>query len=142
MAEIKQEPYIQVNPNGRVPAIEDPNTGITLWESGAIVEYLIDTYDKEQKLSINAFPEKYHLKQFLYFQVILTLVKICEAWLSDFTSQSSGQGPYYGQLAWFMVFHPEKIESAISRYEDQAIRVIAVLDKILEGKEYLVGNRM
>lgn len=29
---IKQEPYINVNPNGRVPAIEDPNTGITLWE--------------------------------------------------------------------------------------------------------------
>lgn len=30
--EVKQEPYISLNPNGRVPAIEDPNTGITLWE--------------------------------------------------------------------------------------------------------------
>lgn len=30
--EMKQEPYITVNPNGRVPAIEDPNTGVTLWE--------------------------------------------------------------------------------------------------------------
>ena len=29
---IKQEPFISVNPNGRVPAIEDPNTGITVWE--------------------------------------------------------------------------------------------------------------
>ncbi|KAF2832833.1 URE2 protein [Ophiobolus disseminans] len=123
MSEIKQEPYIHLNPNGRVPTIEDPNTGITLWESGAIIEYLIDTYDKERKLSIDTFPEKYHLKQFLYFQ-------------------SSGQGPYYGQLAWFKAFHPEKIESAIARYEDQAIRVVAVLDKILQGKEYLVGNRI
>jgi glutathione S-transferase len=131
-----------MNPNGRVPAIQDPNTGITLWESGAIVEYLIDTYDKEQKLSINAFPEKYHLKQFLHFQVSLIIVKLYEAWLSDFTSQSSGQGPYYGQLAWFKVSHTEKIESAISRYEDQVIRVVAVLEKILEGKEYLMGNRM
>jgi glutathione S-transferase len=142
MAEIKQEPYIQLNPNGRVPTIEDPNTGITLWESGAIVEYLIDTYDKEQKLSIDAFPEKYHLKQFLYFQVSLLLVERCEAQLSNLTLQTSGQGPYYGQLAWFKAFHPEKIESAISRYEDQSIRVVAVLDKILEGKEFLVGNRM
>ena len=39
---LKQEPFISVNPNGRTPAIEDPNTGITLWESGAIVDYLID----------------------------------------------------------------------------------------------------
>lgn len=69
MAEIKQEPFVSVNPNGRVPAIEDPNTGITLWESGAIMEYLIDTYDKERKLSIDSFPEKYHLKQYSYFQV-------------------------------------------------------------------------
>ena len=29
---IKKEPFINVNPNGRVPAIEDPNTGLTLWE--------------------------------------------------------------------------------------------------------------
>ena len=29
---IHQEPYISINPNGRVPAIKDPNTGITLWE--------------------------------------------------------------------------------------------------------------
>ena len=28
--------------NGRVPAIEDPNTGVVIWESGAIVEYLVD----------------------------------------------------------------------------------------------------
>jgi glutathione S-transferase len=30
--EIKQEPFINVNPNGRVPAIEDPNTGVKVWE--------------------------------------------------------------------------------------------------------------
>lgn len=30
--DLKKEPYISLNPNGRVPAIEDPNTGITLGE--------------------------------------------------------------------------------------------------------------
>ncbi|KAK7956810.1 glutathione S-transferase [Apiospora aurea] len=119
---IKQESYISLNPNGSVPTIQDPNTGITLWESGAIIEYLVDAYDKEKKISFDTFPEKYHAKQFLIFQV-------------------SGQGPYYGQLAFFKFFHPEKVESAIQRYEEQTLRVISVLDKCLEGKEYLVGGK-
>ena len=58
-----------VNPNGRLPAIKDPNTGITLWETGAIIEYLIETYDRDQKLSYgNKFPEYHLLKQWMYFQ--------------------------------------------------------------------------
>ena len=73
----------KLTPFNRVPAIEDPNTGIKLWESGAIIEYLIETYDKENKLSFKTAPEKFFTKQFLFFQV-------------------SGQGPYFGQLAWFV----------------------------------------
>jgi len=33
-SDVKKPDYITINPNGRVPAIRDPNTGITLWESG------------------------------------------------------------------------------------------------------------
>ena len=68
-AEIKKEPYVKVNPNGRVPSITDPNTDTTLWESGAIIEYLIDQYDKDDKLTISKAPEKYYIKQFLHFQM-------------------------------------------------------------------------
>jgi glutathione S-transferase len=32
LAEMKQEPYLQLNPNGRVPTIQDPNTGVTVFE--------------------------------------------------------------------------------------------------------------
>ena len=46
-----------------------------------IIEYLIENYDKSEKLTYSSFPEKYHLKQWLFFQV-------------------SGQGPYFGQAAW------------------------------------------
>ncbi|KAH8681453.1 glutathione S-transferase [Xylariales sp. PMI_506] len=119
---VKQEPYILLNPNGRLPTIEDPNTGLTLWESGAIIEYLVETYDKDNKISFTSFPEKFLLKQYLHFQM-------------------SGQGPYYGQLGWFKLFHPEKVESALKRYEEQVFRVVSVLDKILEGKQWLVGNK-
>jgi glutathione S-transferase len=50
-------------------------------------------------------------------------------------------GPYYGQAAWFTNFHPEKIPSAIERYRKEMVRVVGVIDRGLEGKEYLVGNK-
>lgn len=103
MTTLKQEPFVKINPNGRVPAIEDPNTGITLWESGAIIEYLIETYDKDHKISSASSPEKFLEKQFLHFQV-------------------SGQGPYYGQWAWFKIFHKEQVPSALERYEEQTCK--------------------
>jgi glutathione S-transferase len=122
MADLKKPPYEKINPNGRVPAIHDPNTNITLWESAAIVEYLADTYDKEHKLSVSTFPEKYYVKQWIAFQI-------------------SGQGPYFGQAAWFGRFHHEKLPSAIKRYQDQVTRVFYVLNLALEGKEYLLGDK-
>ena len=68
LADVKKEPYESKNPNGRVPAIEDPNTGITLFESGAIIEYLIDSYDKQHKLSYDKSPDKYLCLAWLHFQ--------------------------------------------------------------------------
>ncbi|RYP83973.1 hypothetical protein DL770_005275 [Monosporascus sp. CRB-9-2] len=120
--DLKQEPYTLLNPNGRVPAIEDPNTSVTLWESGAIVEYLIEQYDKDHKISYAEAPETYLAKQWLFFQV-------------------SGQGPYYGQAIWFSVYHPEKLPSAIKRYVDEMLRVTGVLEKALEKGDWLVGDK-
>ncbi|RYO89776.1 hypothetical protein DL766_002637 [Monosporascus sp. MC13-8B] len=119
---VKQEPYILLNPNGRLPTIEDPNTGLTLWESGAIVEYLIERYDNDHKISYAEAPETYLAKQWLFFQV-------------------SGQAPYYGQAAWFMRYHPEKLPSAIKRYVDEMHRVTGVLEKGLEKGDWLVGDK-
>lgn len=59
-----------INPNGRLPAIKDPNQDdLILWESGAIVEYIVDTYDKEGKLTLTSHADKWHLKQYLHFQM-------------------------------------------------------------------------
>ncbi|MCJ1441029.1 MAG: glutathione S- transferase, nitrogen catabolite repression regulator [Stictis urceolatum] len=112
------------NPNGRVPAIVDPNNNITLWESGAIIQYLVDKYDTSNRLSFaNGTPDKYYADQWLHFQ-------------------TSGQGPYFGQGAWFANFHSEKLPSAIDRYRNEIKRVTKVLDGQLAGKEYLVGGKL
>ncbi|KAL4741920.1 glutathione S-transferase [Aspergillus similis] len=88
----KKEPYINLCPNCRLPAVVDPNKGITLWESGAIVNYL-----------------RHQLQQWLHFQV-------------------SGQR------------QPEPVLLAIKRYTEEIRRVMGVLERGLDGKEWLVGD--
>ncbi|RWA05204.1 hypothetical protein EKO27_g9898 [Xylaria grammica] len=132
-SDVKKPVYTVVNPNGRLPAIYDPNTDLTLWESGAIIEYLVETYDKANKLS---FPkgsnESYLTKQWLYYQ-------------------TTGQGPYYGQAVWFTKYHPEKVQSAVDRYVNEILRVTAVVEGHLAQEKakaigsdgpWLVGGRI
>ena len=136
LSDIKKLEYTAVNPNGRLPSIQDPNTGIILWESGAIVEYLIEIYDKEHNLSFApGTPEHFHAKQWLFFQ-------------------TTGQAPYFGQAAWFKKFHHEHLPSALDRYVNEVNRVCHVLEGWLAKQKdsyggitdsdgpWMVGNRL
>lgn len=90
--EVKNENHVKLNPNGRLPTMEDPNTGLVLWEVGepfendeavrcvgcyadggeqsaAIIQYLVDQYDGERKISYESVPEKYLTQQWLAFQI-------------------------------------------------------------------------
>ena len=53
----------------------------------------------------------------------------------------SGQGPYFGQAAWFHNFHPEDVPSAKERYRNEFIRVTKVLDGWLAKHPWLVGDK-
>lgn len=129
MADVKGPEYTKVNPNGRIPALHDPNTGLTIWESGAIVLYLIDRYDTENKIS---FPrgsnEAYLAQQWLIYQV-------------------SGQGPYYGQSVYFTRYHSEPAPSTVERFNKEIVRVTGVLEKYLSEQDksndgpWLVGGK-
>lgn len=55
--------------------------------------------------------------------------------------QASGQGPYFGQAAWFCVFHPEPLEGVKVRYINEMKRIVGVLDKHLSGRHWLVGDK-
>lgn len=124
--QLKTEPFISLNPNGRVPALVDPNQdNLTLFESMAIIDYLIAEYDTDAKLHYTTFEEKYAARCWGYFQV-------------------SGQGPYFGQAAWFHHYHPEKLQSVLDRYENEARRVTTVIETHLakQGTDYLVGDKL
>ncbi len=71
IADPKDPSFLKINPNGRLPAIVDSNTNLTIWESGAIAEYFAETYDKENKLSVPDSDKvnKWHLKELLHFQM-------------------------------------------------------------------------
>lgn len=91
-------------------------------ESNAILQYLVEKYDKEHKIFINDGEEKYAQLQWLYFQ-------------------ASGQGPYFGQVPWFLYYHPEKVPTAVERYRGEVKRVFGVLESVLSKQEWLVGGR-
>lgn len=118
--DMKQPAYEKINPNGRVPAIEDPNTNLILWESG---EYLVETYDKGREISFEpSTPDYFRAKQWLHFQ-------------------ASGQGPYFGQAVWFKIHHSEQLQTAIDRYINEIRRVSGVLNRVLEESDYLVNDK-
>ncbi|KAI0360537.1 glutathione S-transferase C-terminal-like protein [Trametes cingulata] len=122
--EHKKPEYLKLNPNGRLPALVDHNNNdFVIWESDAILLYLVDKYDPEHKLSVADAEEKYKLLQWLFFQ-------------------ASGQGPYFGQAFWFERYHPERIPSAIERYQKEILRVFGVLDSVLSKQDWLVGGKL
>jgi glutathione S-transferase len=52
--EQKAPEYLEINPNGRIPAITDTFTDgkpIRIFESGAVMQYLVERYDTEHKIS-------------------------------------------------------------------------------------------
>ena len=54
--------------------------------------------------------------------------------------QVGGLGPMIGQSGHFKLYHSEKIPYAIERYHSEMLRLYGVLDKRLEGREYIVDD--
>jgi len=110
-----------VNPNSKIPAIVDPTFpggSLSLFESGAILQYLAD---KTGKLISTDPRKKWETIQWLTFQM-------------------AGVGPMFGQFGHFYKYAPEKIPYAITRYSTEVKRLLAVLEKQLQGRDYLVDE--
>ncbi|KAI8996237.1 thioredoxin-like protein [Trametes punicea] len=67
--EHKAPEHTKYNPNGRIPTLIDhKNNDFVIWESDAIMFYLVEKYDTEGKISVKGFEEKMLLLQWLFFQ--------------------------------------------------------------------------
>ncbi|KAI1486869.1 glutathione S-transferase GstA [Biscogniauxia mediterranea] len=125
----QKEPwFLAINPNGRIPALTDTFTDgkpIRVFESGAIMQYLVDRYDKDHKVS-------YPFGSREYYEV--------NSWLMW---QMAGLGPMQGQLNHFNRYAPEKIEYGINRYKNETRRLYRTLDTHLQSSTsgYIVGDR-
>ncbi|TRX89515.1 hypothetical protein FHL15_009559 [Xylaria flabelliformis] len=132
----KQEPwFLEINPNGRIPAMTDTLNGkqirtdspptTKVFESGAMMQYIVDRYDKDHKVS-------YPLGTPEYYETI--------SWLMW---QMGGLGPMQGQLNHFNRYAPEKIQYGIDRYKSETRRLYRTLADALKTSTsgYLVGDR-
>ena len=116
----QREPwFLQVNPNGRIPAIVDHGLGdFAVFESGAILIYLAE---KTGRLMPADARGRSLVLQWLMFQM-------------------GGVGPMMGQANVFFRYFPEKIQPAIDRYHAEVKRLFTVLDGHLARNEFLAGD--
>ena len=115
--------YLKFSPNNRMPAIIDtaPADGgapISVFESGAILLYLAEKTGRFLPADVRGRTDTI---QWLMWQM-------------------GGLGPMAGQNGHFNVYAPEKIAYAINRYVAETNRLYGVLDRQLEGRDFIAGD--
>jgi GST-like protein len=109
--------FLKINPNNKIPAIVDHETGVTVFESGAILQYLAD---KTGRFHGKDLKERVSVNEWLFWQV-------------------GGLGPMLGQLGHFVKYAKEKVPYAIQRYTDEYTRLAGVMNKRLSETPFLAG---
>jgi GST-like protein len=114
--------YLKINPNGKIPAIVDPEgpdgRPVAMMESGAILLYLAE---KTGRLLPQSARGRCEVLQWLMFQM-------------------GGVGPFFGQVHHFLRAAKEPVPYAIERYVRETRRLYGVLDARLSERDYLAGD--
>lgn len=115
--------YLALNPNGKIPAIIDPDgpdgAPLALFESAAILLYLAE---KTGQLLPAGATARYETLQWLFFQM-------------------AAVGPMFGQLGYFHKFAGREIEDKrpLERYRAESKRLLGVLETRLDGRDWIMG---
>lgn len=81
-SEVKSAPYTKLCSNGRLPTIVDHhNDDFTIWESGAIILYLVERYDPDEKMSFKDRNDSARAVQWLMFQMSGRLAGTFFSWV-------------------------------------------------------------
>ncbi len=116
--------FLSLSPNNKIPAILDPNgpggKPLALFESGAILLYLAD---KSGQFMPRDPAGRYETIQWLMFQM-------------------GGIGPMFGQVGFFHKFAGKDYEDKRprDRYAAEAKRLLAVLERRLAGRAWIMGD--
>ena len=116
--------FLSLNPNNKIPAIIDPDgpdgASIGLWETGAILVYLAE---KTGKLLPENAADRYQVLKWLMWQM-------------------GGVGPMFGQFGHFYKFAADKTSDDYGkdRYLAETKRLLGVLDKQLDGQDFVHGD--
>jgi len=117
--EQKAPAFLAINPNGRIPAIVDRDEDdFAVFESGAILIYLAE---KCGRLLPRTARARSVALQWLMFQM-------------------GGVGPMMGQANVFLRYFPERLPTVVERYQKEVRRLFGVLDRRLDGREYLADE--
>jgi len=117
--EQKQDSFLALNPNGRIPVIVDhANDDFVVFESGAILYYLAE---RSGQLLSHDPKRRSETLQWLMFQV-------------------GGLGPMQGQANVFHRYIEERIPYAIDRYQRETRRLYKVLEARLQDRAFLVDD--
>ena len=110
--------FVALNPNSKIPALLDTETGIRVFESGAILLYLAEKFDAFIPKDLRGRTE-------------------CQSWLM----WQMGSAPYLGGgFGHFYAYAPEKFEYPIDRFSMEVKRQLDVLDRALAINDYLCGE--
>ena len=114
--------FLAISPNNKIPALVDSDgpdgQPISLFESGAILLYLASKTGKLLPADVRG---RYEVLQWLMWQM-------------------GGFGPMLGQCHHFRLYAPEPIPYAIDRYTNETRRLYGVLDRQLEGRDWVAGG--
>ena len=110
--------FLAIAPNNRMPALVDRETGIHLFESGAILLWLAETHGA---FLPTAGQPRAEVLQWLFWQM-------------------AGLGPMMGQAGHFRNAAPEPLPYAIERYTNESLRLLKVMDRRLETRAFLAGD--
>lgn len=109
--------FQKLSPNQKIPAIYDREQRISLFESGAILQYLAE---KSGRFYGQSAKERWDITQWLMWQM-------------------SGVGPMMGQALHFLFYNKDASAYAAERYKRESERLYRVLDEQLAQRKYIAG---
>lgn len=149
--EHKDPSFLKINPNGKAPALvhkRKDGQQITVWESAACLQYLVDQFDAEHKVSFpHGTAEYYTMLSWVSCSSLFLLQPTCFAECPANTAQLSWQisalGPFLGQACHFLRYATEDVPYGIKRYVAEGRRLYTVMETHLSTPDtsFLVGSK-